>query len=73
MCYTDCMVEITTIEAANRLGVSRQYINKLLKQGRLPGAYQVGRAWIIPEEALDNIEPRKVGRPRKDNKSINIS
>jgi excisionase family DNA binding protein len=73
MCYTDCMVEITTTEAARRLGCTRANIHKLLKQGRLLGAYQVGRAWIIPEEALDNIMPRKMGRPRKDNKSINSS
>ena len=70
MCYTGTMPEITTTEAAERLGVTRSYINKLLKQGRLPGAYQRGRAWIIPEEAIDNIVPRKMGRPRKDNKSI---
>jgi excisionase family DNA binding protein len=59
MCYNQGMVYIDPVEAAKRLGVSRQWINVLLKDGRLPGARKVGRAWMIPEEALENILPPK--------------
>lgn len=59
MCYNRAMATIDPVEAAKRLGVSRQWIHKLLKAGRLPGARKVGRAWLIPEEALDNIQPPK--------------
>ena len=59
MCYNRSMANIDPKEAAKRLGVSRQWIHELLKDERLPGARQVGRAWLIPEEALENIQPPK--------------
>jgi excisionase family DNA binding protein len=42
-------------EAARRLGLSRQRIFQLCKDGRIRGARQVDRFWVIPEGAM--IEP----------------
>lgn len=55
---------LTITEAAERLGVSRQRVHQLIKQGRLE-AEQVGHIWIIPESALDDIKKVPMGRPRK--------
>ncbi len=39
---------IGTTEAANLLGVSPSRIRYLLKQGRIKGAYKIGKIWVIP-------------------------
>lgn len=54
---------ITVPEAARRLGLSRQRIGQLCKQGRIPGAKQVGRQWVIP--AGTKIEALPPGRPSR--------
>ena len=58
---------LTTKQAAKIMGFSQQYINRLIKMGRLK-AQKVGRFYIIRRGDLDTIEPaeRRVGRPRKD-------
>ena len=35
-----------------KLGVSNQRMNQLLKAGRIRGAYQVNRCWLIPEPVI---------------------
>lgn len=51
-------------QAAERLGVSRQAVFKLVKNGKLP-ATQVGRAWIIEEKDVnERIERKEEGRPK---------
>ena len=39
---------VGTKEVASILGVSVERVRWLLKQGRIKGAFKVGRAWIIP-------------------------
>ncbi|MGL5871826.1 MAG: DNA-binding protein [Xenococcaceae cyanobacterium] len=39
---------IDTIHAASLLGVSTTRVRMLLKQGRVVGAYKLGRFWVIP-------------------------
>ncbi|MDJ0733993.1 MAG: helix-turn-helix domain-containing protein [Nostocaceae cyanobacterium] len=39
---------VSTTQAANLLGVSPTRIRYLLKQGRIKGAYKVGKIWVIP-------------------------
>ncbi|MGL5873935.1 MAG: helix-turn-helix domain-containing protein [Xenococcaceae cyanobacterium] len=39
---------IDTIQAALLLGVSTSRVRLLLKQGRIKGAYKLGRFWVIP-------------------------
>lgn len=43
---------ISMREAADRIGVSRQRMHQLLKEGRINGAYQFGdkKVWVIPHD-----------------------
>lgn len=43
---------LTSQQAAELLGVSRRYINKLCEKGEIRGAYKSGHRWMIPEDAL---------------------
>jgi len=43
---------IRVSEAAERWGVTSRYVQMLCKEGRIPGAMQWGRTWMIPEEAV---------------------
>jgi excisionase family DNA binding protein len=54
----------TVQEVADLKGWTRQWVAKLIKQGRLE-AVRVGREWRIPESALENIKDVPMGRPRK--------
>ena len=45
-------MEITTIEAARRLGCSLEAVQRRCQKGMFPGAVKHGRDWSIPEEAL---------------------
>lgn len=55
--------EITTAEAARRLGVSVQRVRQLCAAGRLGRKH--GRDWIISAADLDGLDTRP-GRPRED-------
>lgn len=56
----------TTKEVAEKLGISRQRVHILIKDGRLK-AQKFGRVWLVPESAIDNIGPstKRMGRPPK--------
>ena len=41
---------LTTDDAAVKLGVSRRTVQLWLSQGRIAGAFKVGRDWLIPVE-----------------------
>ena len=58
------MGAITTAEAAEKLGVSRDRIYQLIREGRLP-AKKFGRDHLIEESDLKLVEDRKPGRPSK--------
>ena len=55
---------IGTKEAAERLEISQQRIQALIKGDRLP-AQKVGRDWLIEEKDLELVKNRKPGRPPK--------
>lgn len=40
---------ITALEAAQRLGISRRRMQRLLQDGRVEGARRAGRVWLVPE------------------------
>lgn len=73
LCYTEATmphdeqtepVYLTTAQAAERLGVTRQRIHQLIQEGRLPTS-RFGRAHMIREEDLELVEDRPTGRPPK--------
>ena len=45
------MEMINAKQAAQRWGVTPRFVQMLCKQGRIPGATQWGRAWMIPADA----------------------
>lgn len=59
------MKELTTNEAAERLGVAPVTVRLWCKQGRFEGARSVetprGPVWYIPEASLKGVGPRKPG------------
>jgi excisionase family DNA binding protein len=48
---------IATAEASRLLGVSRQYVTKLAREGKLP-ATRAGRDWLIHKSGLDRVRRR---------------
>lgn len=55
---------LTTIETAERLGVTKARVHALIRVGRLP-AEKMGRDYFIKESDLKLVEHRKPGRPPK--------
>jgi hypothetical protein len=43
----------TASSLAAAAGVTSQAVTKACREGRIPGAYQVGDRWIIPRDAGD--------------------
>ena len=65
--YLICM-ELTTVEAAEKLGIGIRQVQTLIKQNRLP-ATKRGRDWFIKEEDLELVKDRPItGRPKKNQK-----
>lgn len=46
------MEYISSLKAAEILGVSKRYINTLCAKGNIPGAYKDGYRWMIPESSI---------------------
>lgn len=56
---------LTSVEAAQALGITRQRVQVLISNGQLPGAVKFGRDWAIPESSVNKYkESRQVGRPK---------
>ena len=68
----DTREEISTDEAAQRSGLSRNQITNLLRQGKLEGRNFGGRYWVVYADSLAHYlaSPRKTGPkgPRMGNK-----
>lgn len=41
---------ISTVDAAKITGYTQQYISSLCQQGKVPGAVQIARTYVIPRE-----------------------
>jgi excisionase family DNA binding protein len=63
---------MTTTEAAAILGVTRAWLWRLIKAGKI-AAEMRGRDWWIEPEEVERYkrERRQAGRPRKDNAATN--
>lgn len=55
---------IGTKATSEKLGISQQRVQALIKSGKLP-AEKVGRDWLIDEDDLKKVSERKAGRPPK--------
>ena len=60
---------LTTQQAADLLGINLNNISLRCRQGKIPGAVQIGGRWLIPEESLDEIKVY----PEKKNKRYSPS
>ncbi len=49
-------------EAAQRLDVTTRAVQKWAKEGRLPGAYMVGKMWCIPKNAKEPLKVNEVAQ-----------
>ena len=74
---------LTAREAAARLGITAQYLGKLLAQGDIPGAHQIadGSPWWIDSRVIESgelaraLEPlryRKLANRTNDNRTLKI-
>lgn len=59
---------MNTTEAAARFNRHPTLVRKWCRQGRIPGAYMLGRDWLIPKDAL---KP-SWGRPGRRYKAENL-
>lgn len=57
------MPVLTTIEAADKLGVSSRRVRAMIQARQLP-AEKKGRDYLIKESDLAKVKERKAGRPR---------
>lgn len=62
--YKVSMNLLTTRDVAERLGITVQRVQALIKAERLP-AQKIGRDYVIEEKALELVADRKPGRPAK--------
>ena len=62
------MAELTTAEAARRLGITARAVSLLCRRGKIAGS-KLGRDWFVSAESVKAYaaQPKsKGGRPRKD-------
>ena len=57
---------LTTAQTARALGVTPRRVRALIKSGSLP-ATKHGRDWIVTEAAVQGLNRRSAGRPRRKN------
>jgi excisionase family DNA binding protein len=59
---------LTTLQAAEKLKLTRQRVHALIASGKLPATKQ-GRDWFIQPADLAKVRDRKPGRPKKNGKA----
>ena len=57
------MEYISTMEAAEKWGVSLRQVQRLLAGSRIPHAKKYGRSWMIPYDAEKPADPRREKKP----------
>jgi excisionase family DNA binding protein len=57
---------VTPEEIARALGVSTETVRRDLRKGRVPGAVQAGRAWVIPIHAAERYTEAFVPHAHRD-------
>ena len=51
---------LTSAEAAEKWGISRRRVVVLCSEGRVEGAIQKGKIWLIPETAEKPVDGRQL-------------
>ena len=54
------MVYLTSNEVAEALRVPETRIRKLCREGRMPGAFRIGKSWRIPADIFDKLQAQAV-------------
>ena len=54
---------LSTKEAAERWGVSLRYVQRLIQDGRIPGAKKYGGSYLLPADAEKPGDPRRAPKP----------
>ena len=59
---------MTVTEASNKWGITSRAILHHIKAGRIEGAVQKGRMWLIPESAPkpEDLRKNNGAKPKKD-------
>ncbi len=52
------MEYLTTSEVARKWGITRRRVNVLCDEGRVEGAIQKGKMWLIPDSAVKPVDGR---------------
>lgn len=54
---------MTAVSLAKKLKVDESTVTRWCKQGRLAGAVNLGKQWVIPQESLKTFTRPKRGNP----------
>ena len=61
---------MSSLDVARQLGITREAVSRLVRQGKLPGV-KMGRSYVIPRESVDSFSNGYVparGRPKATRK-----
>lgn len=58
---------LTSAECAKKWNVSQRRVAIYCKEGRIEGAFLMGRMWLIPKDAKKPEDPRRVRKMKKEN------
>ena len=47
-------------EAAEKWGISQRRVQKLCEENRIPGAVKFSRIWLIPKDAENPVDGRRI-------------
>jgi excisionase family DNA binding protein len=51
------------LEAGKRLGIHPESARRLMRQGRIPGAFRFGNKWLVERDRLEQFALTYNGRP----------
>jgi hypothetical protein len=63
---------ITARQAAEKWGIKTRQVQSLLKMGRIPGAVQPARDWLIPKDAEKPADGRRNNRRQPKKKTNEV-
>lgn len=58
---------LTSAECAKKWNISQRRVAIYCKEGRIEGAFFMGRMWLIPKDAEKPEDPRRVRKMKKEN------